>query len=82
LLEAAPAADIVNEDRAGGAAVVRARYRAEALRAGGIPELEFYSFSARGLRCFAVGDVHDFGGEFYANGLAREDAPFGFYKSV
>jgi hypothetical protein len=77
LLEAAPAGDVVDEDCAGGAAVVGARDAAEALCAGSVPELQLYALAVRGGGGFAVGDVDYFGGEFDADCLRGEDAPWG-----
>jgi hypothetical protein len=67
-LEGAPAADVVDEDGARGAAVVAPRDAAEALCACRVPELEL---DARAARVRA--DGYYFGGEFYADGLRGED---------
>lgn len=45
LLEAAPAADVVDEDGAGSPAVVGATDRSKALGARRVPELELYALA-------------------------------------
>ena len=70
-------ANVVDEHGAGRAAVVGARDGAEALCAGGVPELQLEAFPAR-----AVADFDDLAGELDADGLRGEDAPFVFYEAV
>ena len=77
MLETAPTADVVDEDCAGGAAVVGAGDGAEALGAGCVPELEFYAFAVGRLA-----DAEGFGGEFYADGLGGEDAPCAMFTRL
>lgn len=66
-VEGGAGGEVVDEDGAGGAAVVGARDAAEALGAGRVPQLELDAFAA---------DADGFGGEFDADGLGGEDAPW------
>lgn len=62
---------VVDEDGAGGAAVVRAGDGAETFGTGRVPELEFYPFAPR-----AGANFDDFAGELDADRLGGENAPF------
>lgn len=64
------APDIVHEQRARRAAVVRAGDAAEAFLAGRVPQLQLDTLGVR-----ACADADDFRGEFHADGLCADDFP-------
>ncbi|KAH0357057.1 hypothetical protein KCU81_g751, partial [Aureobasidium melanogenum] len=70
LCKAIPTRNVVDQNCTSGAAVITPAHAPKAFGAGGIPELQLYSFST-----VAVADFYDFGSELYTDCLRGENTP-------